>query len=176
MTAAPAGGAGLGYTGSWESGPAPMHVPPTRDQGVPPGYELEEHTPSTPIVVGSVMMGVPYATGLGIAAAEDFANSSGWLAVPVLGPWLTLASRDNPCETAKDAQEFNSDVGHCVAEPFVRGMLVLDGVLQATGAVVLIVGASSSEKRIVKKQEPRVVAMPAPVGRTGYGVGLLGSF
>lgn len=142
------------------------------------GYEIEEHTPATPIVVGSLLLAVPYATGLGIAAAEGFANGSGWLAVPALGPWLALAGRENPCDSAKDAQEFNSDVGNCVAEPFVRGMLVLDGVLQATGAVVLIVGASSSEKRVVPRDSgaPRVVAMPSPIGRNGYGLGVLGSF
>jgi hypothetical protein len=169
-------GSGFG----WDPGPpgpaAPIAPPP--DQGTLEGYEIEEHTPATPIVVGSLLLAVPYATGLGIAAAEGFANGSGWLAVPALGPWLALAGRDNPCDSAKDAQEFNSDVGNCVAEPFVRGMLVLDGVLQATGAVVLIVGASSSERRAVPRQggAARVVAMPRPIGRDGYGLGVLGSF
>ncbi len=143
----------------------------------PPGYAYEEHTSSTPIVVGSLLLAIPYATGLGIAAAEDFGNASGWLALPVLGPWLALMSRENPCETADDAQEFNSDVGHCVAEPFVRGLLVLDGVLQATGAVVVIVGASSSEKRLVPARgHARMSLMPRAIGRSGYGLGVVGSF
>lgn len=176
LTAAPV--APVAPTGwSWEPEPRPLPMQPLPDADrAPPGYQVEEHTPATPIVVGSLLVGVPYATGLGIAAAEGFANSSGWLAVPVLGPWLALGARDNPCDGARDAQEFNSDVGHCVAEPFVRGMLVLDGVLQATGSVVLIAGASASEKRVVPKRSARVVAMPQPVGRSGYGVGVVGSF
>ncbi len=173
--AAPVTGSGFGWSGSWEPGAPATAEPPYRDQA-PAGYEYEEHTPAAPIVVGGLMLAIPYATGLGIAGAEDFANGSGWLAVPAVGPWLALLSRENPCDTAKDAQEFNSDVGHCVAEPFVRGMLVLDGVLQATGTVVMIVGASSSEKRLVPNRSPRVVAMPQPVGRSGYGVGVVGSF
>jgi hypothetical protein len=180
MTAAPASPpvtSGFGWSGSWERGGPARTDLPYRDEA-PPGYRYEEHTAATPIVVGSLILAIPYATGLGIAGAEDFANGSGWLAVPALGPWLALGARDNPCDTAKDAQEFNSDVGNCVAEPFVRGMLVLDGVLQATGAVVMIVGASSSEKRLVPVRErtARVVAMPQPVGRSGYGLGVVGSF
>jgi hypothetical protein len=174
MTAAPVSAPVAGTGFSW-GGPTAAE-PPYRDQP-PPGYELEEHTPSAPIVVGAMLLAVPYATGLGIAGAEGFANGSGWLAVPGLGPWLALASRENPSDTAKDAQEFNSDVGHCVAEPFVRGMLVLDGVLQATGAIVLIVGANGSEKRLVPRREAaRVELKPQAVGRSGYGLGVLGSF
>jgi hypothetical protein len=168
---------GFGWAGSWQTGGASSSVQPYRDHA-PPGYRYEQHTSATPIVIGGLMLAIPYATGLGIAGAEDFSNASGWLAVPALGPWLALSGRSDPCDTAKDAQEFNSDVGNCVAEPFVRGMLVLDGVLQAAGTVVMIVGASSSEKRLVPSGErtARVVAMPQPVGRSGYGVGVLGSF
>jgi hypothetical protein len=180
MTSAPASvpvaGAGFGWSGSWEQG-GPSSAAPDRDQA-PAGYRYEEHTSATPIVVGGLMLAIPYATGLGIAGAEDFANASGWLAVPALGPWLALSGRGDPCDRAKDAQDFNSDVGNCVAEPFVRGMLVLDGVLQATGAVVMIIGASSSDKRLVpiRERTGRVVAMPQPVGRSGYGMGVVGSF
>ena len=74
------------------------------------------------------MLSIPYAAGLGIAASEGFANGSGWLGVPVLGPWAALAKRPDPCDGVDDAEQIDADVGRCVAEPMVRGMLVLDGV------------------------------------------------
>lgn len=58
----------------------------------------------------------------------------------------------------------------------VRGMLVLDGVLQATGAVLIIVGASSSSSEPEKPPPPRMMAMPSRVGRDGYGLGVVGQF
>lgn len=146
---------------------------PARDGGGQ--LSVEDGPATTPLVIGGIALGLPYATGLGIAAAEDFDNGSGWLAAPVAGPWLALSGRRDPCETVKDDTEMSSDVGKCVAEPMVRGMLVLDGVLQAAGAVLLIVGASSSETRIVRK-EAQLVASPSPVGRDGYGLAMAGRF
>jgi hypothetical protein len=137
---------------------------------------LEEGPAKTPLIIGGVVFGIPYATGLGIGAAQGFENSSGWLAAPVLGPWLALSGRRDPCDGAKDKQQFDSDVGKCVAEPMIRGMLVLDGVLQASGAVLMIIGASSSESHVVKKTPPPVAAAPTPMGRSGYGVAVAGIF
>jgi hypothetical protein len=150
-------------------GPSPTS--PTADSG----FEVKQGPATTPLVIGGVALGLPYATGLGIAASESFDNGSGWLAAPVAGPWLALSGRRDPCENAGAERKLDSEVGKCVAEPLVRGMLVLDGVLQATGAVLLIVGASSSETRIVRR-EAQLVAAPAPVGRTGYGMAMAGQF
>jgi hypothetical protein len=127
--------------------------------------------------LGLGMVGVPYATGLGIAGGEGFANSSGWLALPVLGPWLALSGRGDPCDGIDDEKNVDSDVGKCVAEPMVRGMLVLDGVLQATGTVLMVVGATSGKKQDEKSPpEPGFAAGPSVVGRAGYGVTAIGSF
>ncbi|MCA9599740.1 MAG: hypothetical protein KC776_40810 [Myxococcales bacterium] len=140
------------------------------------GAEPETSSVSVPVIVGSLVLGVPYATGLGIAASESFENGSGWLAAPVAGPWLALAGRRDPCDGLSNQTKFDSDVGRCVAEPMVRGMLVLDGVLQATGAVLIIVGASSSSSEPEKPPPPRMMAMPSRVGRDGYGLGVVGQF
>jgi len=149
----------------------PLPTSPTGDSG----FEVKEGPATTPLVIGGVALGLPYATGLGIAASESFDNGSGWLAAPVAGPWLALSGRRDPCENAGAERKLDSEVGKCVAEPMVRGMLVLDGVLQAAGAVLLIVGAGSSETRIVRRQ-PQFVATPAPVGRSGYGMAMAGQF
>jgi len=130
---------------------------------------------STLMIIGGLVLGLPYATGLGVGVSEGFDNGSGWLAAPVAGPWLSLSARRDPCAGSRDKKEFDSDVGKCVAEPLVRGMLVLDGVLQATGAVIFLIGASSGGPD-KPRREPPLMAAPAPMGRSGYGLAVAGGF
>lgn len=131
---------------------------------------------STLLLVGGLVLGLPYATGVGIGASEGFENGSGWLVAPVAGPWLSLSARRDPCAESQQKQEFDSDVGKCVAEPLVRGMLVLDGVLQATGAVLMLLGATSGGPDRPRREPPPLVAAPAPMGRSGYGLAVAGGF
>lgn len=153
-----------------------LGAPPGEDR-VPPGYVREERPRTLLLALGGVSLGLPWATGLGIAAGSGFANGSGWLAAPVVGPWAALAKRLNPCDGVDKAKSFNSRVGQCVAEPLARAMLVFDGVLQATGAVMLVFGAHS-DTVLVRKTAPgvTVAVAPSPVGDRGYGVRMLGLF
>jgi hypothetical protein len=170
---------GFGVSGSWGSGGGiklGAQPPSAPGQDLPAGYALEEGPATTPLVIGGVTLALPYATGLGVAATQSFENGSGWLVAPVIGPWLSLGARRDPCEGASDKKEFDSDVGKCVAEPLIRGMLVLDGVLQAAGGVMLVIGASSHETHLVKKSPPPITAAPTTVGRDGYGVAVAGRF
>jgi hypothetical protein len=145
-----------------------------------PAHDAPEPSASTSsptlLIVGAVVVALPYATGLGVAAAEGFDNGSGWLAAPVAGPWLSLSGRRDPCAGASDKKEFDSDVGKCVAEPLVRGMLVLDGVLQATGAVMMFIGATSGGRPKPRREPPPLLAAPTPMGRNGYGLAVAGGF
>ena len=159
----------------------PVYLPYRMGRAILAGYQLEETRPTAPLVYGAVAVALPYVTGLGIGAAESFDNGSGWLALPVLGPWAALGARSDPCAGIVDEQQpmapvDDSKVGRCVAEPLVRGLLVLDGVLQAAGGVLLIVGASTKERRLVRADVARVVATPRLVGKRGLGVGVTGIF
>ncbi len=144
---------------------------------MPPGFVREKRPRTLTLALGGVALGLPWATGFGIAAGSGFANGSGWLAAPVVGPWAALAKRSNPCDGVDKARSFNSQVGQCVAEPLARGMLVFDGVLQATGAVLLVFGMHS-DTVLVRKNVPSmtVAVAPSPVGDRGYGVSMLGLF
>lgn len=172
--------ASFGYSPSFAGGSAPTFAPsfapraPTAD--APPGEPSGAGASSTLLVIGGLVLGLPYATGIGIGASESFENGSGWLAAPVAGPWLSLSARRDPCADSEQKQEFDSDVGKCVAEPLVRGMLVLDGVLQATGALILIIGASAGDSAKPRREPAPLVAAPAPMGRAGYGVAVAGGF
>ena len=153
-----------------------LGAPPGED-AVPPGFVREKRPRTLLLALGGVTLGLPWATGLGIAAGSGFANDSGWLAAPVVGPWVALAKRSNPCDGVDKAKRFNSQVGQCVAEPLARAMLVFDGVLQATGAVLLAFGAHP-DTVLVRKPAPglTLAVAPSPVGDRGYGVNMLGKF
>lgn len=160
-----------GYT--MRGAPAPA---PARDR-VPPGYLREDRPRTGVLVAGGLTLGVPWATGLGIAAASGFPNGSGWLVAPVIGPWAALGKRSNPCDGLDKAKSFNASVSQCVAEPVARAMLVVDGVLQATGAVLLVVG-SSSDSVLVRQQPtgPTLSATASTMDGHGYGLRMFGRF
>lgn len=170
------GSRGPAYAPSFVTSPSPAFTPtfaPAAPVHDVPG-EGSSTASSPTLLVGALMIGLPYATGLGIGASEGFENGSGWLAAPVAGPWLALSGRRDPCADAEEKKGFDSEVGKCVGEPLVRGMLVLDGVLQAGGTVLMLVGASSGRPQ--RTPPTRVMAAPSPVGRSGYGVAVAGLF
>lgn len=163
-----------GYPGAYGQG---VGQPPSsgfgpRDTG---GDDSTGGGPNGVVWFGWLALGIPYATGLGIAVADDFANSSGWLALPVAGPWVALSNRDDPCRGVEDETEFNSEVSACVAEPLVRAMLVLSGVLQASGTLALLF-APGGDDDAAPEQSAGVVAGPSVVGRDGYGLAAFGRF
>jgi hypothetical protein len=155
--------------------PPPAAAPPAWKDGdpVPRGYHVEYETRRGLIIAGSVTMGVPYVIGLSIASSADFENSSGWLAVPALGPWLMMAFRDDQCDEYNN--QYGSEVGDCLSDSVIRVYLTLDGLAQAAGAIMLTVGLADKKSRLVANESSRFVITPTRVG-SGYGLGALGRF
>jgi hypothetical protein len=118
------------------------------------------------VIAGSLTLGVPYGLGLIAASSADFANDSGWLVVPVFGPWLTLANREE-CDPTEDGFE-------CAEDAVVRIYLTLGGLAQATGAVLLLIGLTSTRPTLVRDDEARLRISPMRVG-SGYGLGVRGA-
>ena len=114
------------------------------------------------IIGGSVMLGVGYGLAISIAAANDFNDVTGWLAVPVAGPFITMGAHDyGAC---------GSDTGCALVglgDFFVTLGLVLNGLVQVGGATMVIVGATVPTTERV----PDVAVGPRAIG-TGYGLGL----
>lgn len=151
--------------------PPPNAAPPPRERPyvegrrVPPGYTVEERVRRGPIIAGSIVFGVPYMLGLLTASADDFPNHSGWLAVPVVGPWVTLVSREETCDAGFD---YEDEVEYeCRGTDPVQTLLVLDALMQTTGAVLFVWGVSSSKKVLVRDDVAWSLT-PARVG-SGYG-------
>ena len=92
--------------------------------------------------------------------------------VPVLGPWITLASRHKStidCSTYPYCSTNNDDNA-------TRTFLVLDGLTQATGAILLIYGLSSTRKVLARDFVGSLQLTPSKIGRDGYGGFLTGTF
>lgn len=125
------------------------------------------------IVGGSIMLGLGYGIPLSIVAVAEFPNETDWLAVPVVGPWITMARMrfgscdrtpgliDDPCD---DGLEEAGDVLGAVALGFT-------GVIQAAGLTMLVVGVASPKTKVVP-----VYAFAPLVLDGGAGLSVAGSF
>jgi hypothetical protein len=150
---------------------APRELPYQEGEPTPPGYRYEERPRTGLIIAGSLVLGIPYVLGLYGAAAADFENGSGWLAVPAVGPFLMIATRDDECDERNDSV---GDGLECVGEIYLVTLLILDGMMQTAGAIMLGFGLGSNKKRWVRNDVSLTVA-PTLIG-SGYGLGMLGRF
>jgi hypothetical protein len=144
---------------------------------VPPGYRLERRPRTGLIIAGAVVTAVPYFIGLSIASAAKFDNSTGFLAIPAIGPWLTLAVRDN--NNCYDQFSGNSSVStstYCPADAGVVTLLVLDALVQTTGALLFVIGIASDRELLVRQDVAKLRLTPLRFNGGGHGVGLRGTF
>jgi hypothetical protein len=142
---------------------------------IPAGYRLEEHPRRGLVTAGWVLTGIGYGIALIAATSADFQNHSGWLAVPVAGPWLTLGRRDYACEDRNENEDPDaSESAECVGEIFVVMGLILDGMIQTAGGTLLLIGYVSQKQELVREQ-PALHIAPTRVG-SGYGIGVSGGF
>lgn len=134
---------------------------------VPSGYHVEEGPLSGLVIAGALSLGIPYFIGSSFAGASGFANGSGWLLIPLVGPWLTIGARENRCTEANTS-------GECGTHALVTTLLALDGIAQSAGTVMLTLGILLKRERLVPNRT--VLLTPAQFGRDGHGVALVGSF
>jgi hypothetical protein len=153
--------------------PPGMELPYSPGDPIPPGYHVVEQQRRGLIIAGSLTAGVPWALGVAVAAGANFEEKTGWLAVPVLGPWLMIAAGGAKDEQTCDATDtYCEDYDDGAAK---RSILALDGLVQTAGAVMFVCGVTIPRKRLIR-QDVTVSMIPTRVGREGYGMGLVGSF
>lgn len=107
---------------------------------VPPGYHVEEQPRSGLVTAGVLVLGIPYFFSVVTALSANSQNESGWLYVPVAGPWMTLGRRSYSCNPDNSNPSTSQNLA-CVGDVFAVMGLILDGILQATGAGLLLGGA-----------------------------------
>lgn len=157
---------------------APATLPYRADAPVPAGYRLEEKTRTGFIIAGSIVIGVPYVIGLSAVSTRDSNNGANWLLVPVLGPWIAIGARRKACTPSNTnnttTTTTTTDNGlDCLGDAFATMALVFDGLIQATGATLLVVGLAVPKKVLVRQDMAHVFV--TRIG-SGYGVATEGTF
>lgn len=130
---------------------------------IPPGYHAESRVRTGLVVGGAVTFGVLYLLSALTGAAINDVNkatssnndSGDFLFVPVAGPFLQMTKTE-------------SSTGNV--------FLAIDGIAQAAGATMLIVGITSPKTVLVRNDLGQVQVMPMRMGKDGAGLGLVGTF
>jgi hypothetical protein len=110
----------------------PATLPYKEGEAIPPGYRLVEQKNSALIAAGLSVFGAAYGASLiaSLAFISDGGRDSAEFApllIPVIGPFITAGTNDD-----------------------VPTLMVMDGVTQTTGALLLILGIAMTEKKVVR--------------------------
>ncbi len=133
---------------------------PYRDgQTIPPGYVVQTTANSGLRTGGIVTLLLAYGLALGGGAASGFDRGSKWLAAPLVGPWGAIAARDFPCETAETALDDRKCINQALDDAAVVSVFVFNGIVQAAGLTMTIVGAATKSSQLVRKD--RIVLRPS---------------
>lgn len=134
---------------------------------MPPGYRIEARAHRGLIIGGAATLGGLWLLSVMIGSAVDSLNrgytgdstSVAWpLYIPVFGPFIGLGVFDN-----------TSGSGTFI--------LLLDGLAQAGGAAMIIGGALTTQKRLIRtaQDKPTWTVLPHPMGTQGMGLSLVGT-
>ena len=172
----PYGGVATGY-GQPQWG-RPAIIPYDEGDPMPPGYHLEDRIRKGPFVTGLAIGGAAYMLSVSIAAGDSFENQKGWLLLPAIGPWITLLARDDTCDVSTTTIGSVDEARDCAyeASSAAEVLLVFDGILQGTGLLLVTIGLAAPRTVLVRDDAAELVVQPVRVGRSGYGMGLSGSF
>lgn len=130
---------------------------------IPPGYHAETKTRKGLVIGGAITFGALYLLSVLVGAAITDSGkkpygdgeSGEFLYVPVAGPFLQMTKTD-------------SSSGNVT--------LAIDGIAQAAGATMLIVGITSPKTVLVRNDLGQVHLTPMRLGDKGGGLGLVGTF
>jgi hypothetical protein len=156
--------------------PAPWPVvPPERfayDPRLPgpSGYHVESSANGALVTSGAVIFGVSYGLAV-IAAASSRSGERFEALVPIAGPFIVAAGYHN-----------SDDPGNAIAY-----YIALDGVLQAAGATLFVMGELMRDEALVRddarpsatpsgSHRTQWQLLPTSFGHSGAGVGLVGAF
>lgn len=137
-----------------------VRVPYEEGMTIPPGGEVVSKSRLGLWIPGLAMFGAMYLTTISVASIiadgaydPDRRDAASWLYIPVLGPWAYLPNATRP------------------GAPWV----VLDGLVQAGGATMFIVGLTVRKQYLVYYAEGpsgRALAWRPTFGPTGAGLQL----
>jgi hypothetical protein len=142
---------------------------------VPAGYRVEHRSANGLIAGGLATLFVAYGAALAVGLGDGFKNGTGWVVVPVVGPWAAIGARSFHC--TNDPLQANACVNDAFSEVQTIAILSADAVVQATGAVLFFAGLASGEDELVRSDlQTGVRVTPRAVGTNGFGIGVDGRF
>jgi hypothetical protein len=160
------------YVRSLNALPPGAELPYEEGLPIPPGYDLVSRPRHGLVVAGSILVGVLWTLGIMAATKENFGDQLGFLLVPGIGPWLTLAAGGGkPSYTEKCI----ADVCEGQRRVDLRPALVVDGIGQTVGAALLVSGLVFPIRHLVQSGVTMSMA-PMPIREGGYGLRLVGNF
>jgi len=151
--------------------PLPDVLPYDPSKPIPPGYELQNHIRVGYVISGSIVGGIGYGLSAVVALLGDQTDfQRGWLLVPVLGPFISMATQTETCKRGYPVPEqCGKDSGT------IEGLAVL-GTLQIVGSALFAYGELSRKPRLVLTQEYSLHLTPAMIGQGAYGLTAFGAF
>jgi len=142
---------------------------------VPPGYTVVER-PAKGLTTGGVVgLSVSYAAAVIVGASQGFENGTGWLAVPLVGPWGAIATRKYECKAASVA-EARRCVNNAVGEVQLVTFMAMDGLAQTAGALVTLAGLLSTQEELVRSDLVEVSLLPPLPGREAFDLSVRAVF
>jgi hypothetical protein len=159
----------------WGTGFRPALLPYRAGLPVPPGYRVEHRSANGLIGGGLTTLIIAYTTAIVVGANAKFEQGTGWLLLPVVGPWAAIGARSYHCEN--DPLRANQCVSGAFNEVQTIAILSADAVVQATGAVLFVAGLASGHDELVRSDLLASVRLsPRAVGANGFGLGVDGRF
>jgi hypothetical protein len=127
-------------------------------QAIPPGYEKRTQVRKGFVIAGSILFGTAWLSSVITAAGVDEPA----LAVPVVGPWILAAQ-----------------IGTDSVNLLFKTLFIADGIQQAAGLALLIVGLTAPKTIVVRSDATaaRTWWTPTPMsfGKGSVGLGIVGA-
>jgi hypothetical protein len=105
-------------------------------ESVPLDGKVEVTRAWSALVFGGVLLGGAWLPSV-IVGATSGVDANHWLFLPILGPFIAYGTRDACPQSATDPTS-------CFADSGTRIALAVDGALQATGVLLMIIGLPTS--------------------------------
>jgi hypothetical protein len=127
---------------------------------------IEESVPNRGLIIsGAVLLGATYGASAIVAATSDYEPDKD-LYIPIAGPWINLAQRD-------DCDEIGAPP--CRRETTYKVLLVADGIGQAVGALQIVGGFLFPAKRTRRTVDTAFVVTPR-LSPEQLGLSAMGTF
>ena len=142
---------------------------PYRDGApIPQGYHVEEKMRKSAISIGSIVF--PLSYGL-TTVSSLFGGSAEYLMYPVMGPFLTMAKRDN-FECGDGSLSSLCTMG----DVSIYFVLTVFAIAQISSLASIGIGILYKEKRLIKDSSRAKVQLSPILFKSGGGVGANGRF